>query len=293
MRARVVAVNGVPAERVTTTPETAWGLRGDRGLTYSARPPEGSRLVAGTWWPADYDGPPLLSFDAALAAGWGVKVGDVIRVNLLGRDIDLTVANLRDIQWRGMGINFSFVASPGLLARAPHSHIATVRTEPGSEAGLLRRVTDALPNVSAIRVAEVLGAVSALMERIAGALAATGGLTLAAGALVLAGAVAAGQQRRIRQAVVLKTLGATRRQIRTAWMVEFGLLGAAAGALAGLVGTGASWAVMRFVMRAEWTFLPWTLAATVAGCVAMMLLFGFAGTEAALRTRAAFYLRNE
>ena len=275
------------------TPDTAWALRGDRGLTYSATPPEGTRLVAGEWWRADYDGPPLVSFDAALAAGWGVKLGDVIRVNLLGRDIDLKVANLREIAWRTLGINFALVASPGLLARAPHTHIATVRAEPAARAGLLRRVTDALPNVSGIAVAEVLAAVSGLMEQIAGALAATGSLTLASGALVLVGAVAAGQQRRIRQAVVLKTLGATRRQIRTAWMVEFGLLGAAAGLLAGAVGTAASWGVMTYVMGTDWSFMPGTLALTVLSCIAMMLVFGFIGTETALRARAAPMLRNE
>ncbi|MCX7381391.1 MAG: ABC transporter permease, partial [Alphaproteobacteria bacterium] len=293
LRARIVSVNGTPAERVKATPDTAWALRGDRGLTYSATPPDGTRLVAGTWWPADYEGPPLVSFDAALAAGWGVGLGDVIRINLLGRDIDLKVANLREIAWRTLGINFALVASPGLLARAPHTHIATVRVEPAARGLLLRRVTDALPNVSGIAVAEVLAAISGLMEQIAGALAATGSLTLASGGLVLVGAVAAGQQRRIRQAVVLKTLGATRRQIRIAWMVEFGLLGAAAGLLAGAVGTAASWGVMTYVMGTDWSFMPGTLALTVLSCIMMMLVFGFLGTEAALRARAAPMLRNE
>ena len=293
LRARIVAVNGIPAERVRATPDTAWALRGDRGLTYAATPPEGTRLAAGAWWPADYDGPPLVSFDAALAAGWSVKIGDTIRINVLGRDIDLQVANLRDIAWRSMGINFSLVASPGLLARAPHTHIATVRAEPAIQARLLRSVTDALPNVSGIRVADVLAAVSDLLEQIAGALAATGSLTLVSGALVLVGAVIAGQQRRIRQAVVLKTLGATRRQIRAAWMVEFGLLGATAGILAATVGTAASWGVMTYMMKTDWSFLPMTLAATVLGCILLMLVFGFLGTEAALRAKAAPMLRNE
>ena len=135
LRARVVAVNGVPAERVAATPDTAWALRGDRGLTYAHAMPEGTRLVAGTWWPADYDGPPLVSFDAKLARGWGVHVGDTIRVNVLGRDIDFRVASLRDIAWRSLGINFTLVASPGLLERAPHTHIATAARRPGRAGG--------------------------------------------------------------------------------------------------------------------------------------------------------------
>ena len=293
MRARIVAVNGVPADQVRATPDTQWALRGDRGLTYAGAEPAGTRLVAGTWWPADYDGPPLVSFDANLAHGWNVHVGDTIRVNVLGRDLDLKIANLRDIAWRTLGLNFAMVASPGMLAHAPQSHIATVHTTPAAEAPALRAVTDALPNVSGIRVADVLGAVAALVGKIAAALAATGTVTLAAGALVLMGAVAAGQRRRIADAVVLKAVGATAGQIRTAWLTEFGLIGVAAGLLAACVGTAASWAVTRFVMHADWVFLPGVLSLTVGGCTALMLLFGYLGTESALRVRAGPLLRNE
>ena len=293
LRARLVAVNGVPADQVHATPETQWALRGDRGLTYSRTVPDGSRLVAGEWWPADYAGAPLVSFDAGLARGWGVGIGDTLRVNVLGRDIDLRIASLRDIAWRSLSINFTMVASPGLLERAPHTHIATVRAAAADEGAVLRAVTDALPNVSGIRVADVLGAVAALVGKIAAALAATGSVTLASGALVLVGAVAAGQRRRMAEAVVLKTLGATRRQIRAAWLVEFGLIGAAAGLIAALVGTLASWGVVRFLMRADWVFLPGILAATIGGCIVLMLGFGYAGTASALRARAAPFLRNE
>jgi putative ABC transport system permease protein len=154
-------------------------------------------------------------------------------------------------------------------------------------------VTDALPNVTGIAVDEILKSLAELLGRIAAAVAATGSLTLAAGVLVLGGAVAAGQGRRVRQAVILKSLGATRAQIRTAWLVEFGALGLAAGAVAALVSTAASWAVMHFLLHADWVFLPGRLAATVLGALALMLIAGHLGTAAALRARAAPYLRNE
>ncbi len=293
LRARLVSLNGVPVDQVHVKPGSEWALRGDRGLTYSAAVPRGSVVVAGQWWPADYAGPPLVSLDAGLANGWNLKLGDTIRANVLGRDIDFKIANLRDIEWRQLTINFTLVASPGLLEHAPHMHIATVRDAPGEDAPLLRAVNDALPNVTGIRVADILQSVADLVGKLAAALAAAGTVTLASGALVLASAVAAGQQRRVAEAVVLKTLGATRAQIRTAWMVEFGAIGVTAGLIAAALGTLASWGVVHFLMQAPWSFLPGILLATVGGCIVLMLGFGYAGTAAALRVRPARYLRNE
>ena len=293
LRARLIAVNGVPVDRMQVSPESAWALRGDRGLTYAAEIPEDTRIVAGHWWPANYTGKPLISFDSGLAKGWGVGIGDVIRVNVLGRDIDLTIASLRDIAWRSLSINFAMVASPGFLEGAPHTTIATVRVPDDQPAGLLRRVSDALPNVTGIRVEDILRAIADLIDRIATALTATGSLTLLAGGLVLVGAVAAGQRKRTRDAVVLKVLGASRSQIRGAWMVEFGVIGAAAGMIAAGVGTAASYGVLHFVMNSPWSFLPGTLAATIGISTLAMLVLGFVGTEAALRAPASPWLRDE
>ena len=292
LRARIVAVNGVPAEQVKTTPETAWALRGDRGLTYSVAPPDGTRVIAGQWWAADYAGPPLVSFDAKIAQGWGIGLGAVIRVNVLGRDIDMTIASLRDIAWQSLALNFVMVASPGLLSSAPHTNIATVRIDGPGQGALLRAVTDALPNVTGVRVEDVLAALAVLLDQVAAALAATGALTLVTGAIVLVGAMAAGQRRRTREAVILRTLGATRAQVRSAWLVEFGILGLTAGGVAGIVGSAASYAVAHYILHTQWVFLPGTLILTLAGSLAMMLLFGYVGTAAALRAKPASMLRN-
>ena len=290
---RIVSLKGVPAERAHVAPGSQWALRGDRGLTYSASVPDGSHVTAGTWWPVDYKGPPLVSLEDRLAQDWGLRVGDTLRANVLGRDIEFRVANLRTINWRALSINFFMVASPGLLEHAPQMHIATLRDPPSQDAALLRRVTDALPNVTGIRVADILASVADLVGKLGAALAVAGGVTLSSGALVLAGAVAAGQRRRIAEAVVLRTLGATRGQVRAAWLTEFGAIGAAAGLIAAGIGTLASWAVMRFALDAPWSFLPGTLAATVLGCVVLMLGFGYAGTAAALLVRPARLLRNQ
>ncbi len=293
LRARVVSIKNVPVEQAAVSPETAWALKGDRGLTYAATPPENTRLVAGQWWPPDYDGPPLVSMDAAMAKGWHVGIGDTIRVNVLGRDIDLTVASLRDIAWQTLSINFFMVASPGVLSHAPHTHIATVRVDPVHEAALLRTVTDALPNVTGIRVADVLATLTALLDQIANALAATGLLTLLAGLLVLVSAVAAGQRRRTREAIILRVLGATSSQIRAAWLVEFGLVGLGSGVIAALVGAAASFGVTHYILHTDWAFSGRILILTLAGGLATMLVFGYAGLTATSRARPAQLLRNE
>ncbi|RKK01904.1 FtsX-like permease family protein [Pseudoroseomonas wenyumeiae] len=293
LRARIVSVKGVPADQVQATEDTRWALSGDRGLTYAATPPEGTRITEGRWWAPDYKGAPLVSLDANLARGWNVALGDEIVVNVLGRDVPLKVASLRQIEWQGLGLNFTLIASPGLLEAAPHTHIATLRGDAAQDAAVLRAVTDAFPNVSGIRVRDALDAVGTIMQKLGTAISAVAAVTLLAGGLVLAGAMAAGQRRRVRDAVVLKVIGATRAQVRRAWMVEFGLLGFTAGVLAAAIGTAASWGVARYVMKTDWVFLPVTLAVTVLGCTLLTLVLGYAGTALALRARPAPLLRNE
>ena len=293
LRARIVAVNNIPAAQFADNPQAGWAVRGDRGLTYAALPPTGTQLVEGKWWSADYSGKPLLSLDDGLAQGLGVGVGDVIRVNVLGREIDLTVASTRRIAWRSLSMNYAMVASPGLLAAAPHTNIATLRSDPGQDGAILRAVADALPNVTGIHVADILATVAALVRKLATALAATGAIGLVSGGLVLAGAIAAGQQRRAREAVILKTLGATSGQIRLAFLVEFGTIGAVGGVLAGLIGCAASYAVVSRVMGEDWRFTPLPLLATLAASIVVTLGFGLLSTQGALAAKPAAFLRNE
>jgi len=293
LRGRITAVDGVPVDQAVIAPDARWATRNERGLTYAASPPDGSTVVAGEWWPADYDGPPLLSFDAELAAGMGLDIGDTMTLNVLGRDVTATIANLRRIDWATLGINFTIVFAPGTLEGAPQTHIATVHVPPEEESRLLRAVTDALPNVSAIRVKDALEAINKIIGDIADAMRLTASVALIAGMLVLAGAVTAGHQRRVYDAVVLKVLGARRADVLRAFLLEYGLMGLAAGLIAAALGTLAGWAVITGVMEAEWTFLPVTVAITGAACVALTLLFGFAGTWRALNRKAAPLLRNE
>jgi putative ABC transport system permease protein len=294
LRGRITRLNGTPVEAATVAPEAQWAVRGDRGLTYAAEPPPGSRLAAGSWWPADYRGPPLVSFDAELAQGMGLKVGDTLTVDLLGREVTARIASLRRIEWARLGINFAIVFAPGTLETAPQTHLAAVYVAPGeTENALVRQITDRFPNVSAIPVSEALAAVARVVGTIGAALRFVALTTLTAGALVLGGAVAAGHRRRVYDAVVLKVLGARRRLIAAAFVIEYGLLGLATAVIAAGLGTVAAYVLVTGPMNANWVFLPMPLLATLALALLLTLGLGFAGTWRALGAKPARYLRNE
>jgi putative ABC transport system permease protein len=274
----------------------AWVLQGDRGMTIATNPPEGSRIIAGKWWPADYSGPPLVSMDAEIAAGLGLGLGDPITVNVLGRNITARLANLRDVDWRSFGINFVMVFSPATFAGAPFSELATV-TLPKAVAGdqdlaLLRAVAQSFPSVVSLRVKDALEAIKDVMDRLALAVRAAAGIALLAATLVLGGALAAGQETRLREAVILKTLGATRRRLMAALLWEFGLLGLATALFGIIAGSLAAYAVVHFVLKLGFDWL-WPLAAFAAlGAMTVAIVLGLAATWRVLGRKPSPYLRN-
>ena len=293
LRGRILRIAGKPASEAAIHPSARWLLRGDRGITWSAAPSADMALIEGRWWPADYAGPPLISLSHDAAAGLGLGVGDTLTVDVLGRAITGKIANIREVRWRSLRINFVMVFSPGVLEGAPQTHLATLKAPDKALAGIEAAVTDRFPNVTAIRVGEVLDLVREVLDRIAATVRVAAGVTLLAGILVLAGAAAAGHRRRVYDSVVLKVLGATRRRVLVAYAIEYGLLGAATAVVAGFVGTVAAWAAVTQMMEFEWLFQPWIALATVAGSAALTLAFGFVGTWRALGDKAAPLLRNE
>ena len=293
LRGRIVRIDGVPVEQATVAPEAAWAVRGDRALTYAATLPEDAKIVAGSWWPEDYSGEPIMSFDAKLAQGFGVEVGDFLTLNVLGREIDVRIASLREIDWRAVPFDFALILAPGTLDGAPHTHIAAVYTGANDETAVEKAVSDQFENITAIRVREALEAVNSMIEGIGQGIRAAASVAIIVGALVVAGAIAAGRQRRQYDAVIFKVLGATRRRIAASFLMEYGLLGLATGMAAAIVGTTVAWAVTVFLMRMPWVFLPGAVTATIVACVILTLLMGFAGTWRVLGQKSSPYLRNE
>jgi putative ABC transport system permease protein len=292
LRGRVAMINGTSADEVPVEQDGAWFAHNEIGFTYLSEMPDQTELTAGTWWAGDYRGEALISLGDHIAGHYRLKPGDSVTFNILGRKITAKIANLRKIDWTQMRMNFAVIFSPGTLEGAPQVHIATTRTSPGMETTLRDAVTSALPNVSAIGVGDVLETITGMFNRIAAAIRSAAVVTLIAGILVLAGALAAGYRRRVYDAVIMKVLGATRRDVGTAYVIEYMILGVATAALAGVVGTAASWGVMTQFMAGEWIFLPVAAAITAGGGIVVTVALGFAGTWQALGQKAASVLRQ-
>ncbi|MFN3867547.1 MAG: ABC transporter permease [Hyphomicrobiaceae bacterium] len=297
LRGRLVRLGDRAVETIKAPPEADWVLRGDRGLSYSDAVPLGSEVVAGTWWAKDYAGEPLVSFEAELARQLGVAIGDTVTVNVLGRNITARISNLRHVNWESLAINFVMVFSPNTLAGAPHNLLATVtlpeQVSLADEAQVARAIGKAYPTVTVIRVKDAIASFGAILEKVMLAVRAAGSVTLAAGALVLAGALATAQRRRILEAVILKALGATRRRIMASHVLEYVLIAGATAGLAVLFGALAAWIALERVMDVRFVFSGSAVALALGVASTLVLVFGAFGTWQVLRSRPVPYLRSQ
>lgn len=291
LRGFVTGINGVRAVEADIDPEADWVLQGDRGMTYASHPPEGAQLVEGSWWPEDYIGDPLVSFSAEEAAGLGLTVGSTVTVNVLGRPLTATVANLREIEWRGLGMNFLMVFTPASLSAAPHTHIATVYLPDDQSRSFQQSLAACCPEATAVSVREGVETVRATLTQIAAAALWGSGVTLLTGLAVLVGVAAAGQRRQLYESAIFKALGATRREILGIIALKWALLGAAAALIALVLGAGGAWAVLRFVMETEFVFSAQVSIVTVLAGAGASLAAGVIFAGSALRASPATLLR--
>ncbi len=282
LRGIITRINDRPAREVAGD---HWVLDGDRGVTYSDRPPSNAKVTQGTWWTPDHDGPPQISFADEEAVEMGLTLGDQITVNILGRDITATLTSLRDVDFSTAGMGFILSMTPNTLAGAPHSYIATVYADPGAEAAILRDLTSAYPNITAIRVRDAIDRVADLLAGLAAATSYGAGISLITGFLVLIGAAAAGEPARTYEAAVLKTLGAARRRILISFALRAALLGAAAGSVALAAGILGGWLVSTRVLETTFVVIwPSALGIVLGGITATLLAsLGFAWRPLAAR----------
>jgi putative ABC transport system permease protein len=295
LRGRIVAARGVRAEDLKPSADSEWVLQSDRGLTYTGEIPGGSKIVEGKWWGADYDGPPLVSIEKKIADGLGLKIGDQIVVNVLGRDIPATIGNLRTVDWQSLGINFVLVFSPNAFKGAPHTHIATLteaHPDPAGDASIVKSVADAFPTVTSVRVREALETIGTVVTNLVTAIRGASAVTLISAILVLGGALAAGHRHRVYDAVILKTLGATRARLLGAYALEYLMIGLATAVFGVIAGSVAAWLIVTRLMTLSFVWQAGSAAGVVATALVVTVGLGLVGTLLALNQKPATVLRN-
>ncbi|WP_434054840.1 MAG: ABC transporter permease [Roseibium sp.] len=297
LRGRIVSLNDIPSDQFEPAQEGSdWVLRGDRGITYETALPENSKLTEGSWWPEDYSGVPLVSFDAEAATDLGLNIGDKVTVNVLGREISAEIANFRDIEWQSLSINFVMVFSPNTFAGAPHAHLMTLGWEEDvptqTELDLLKTVSNTFPTVTSVRVKDAIAQVNDLVAQLAWAIRGASSITLIASVLVLAGALAAGHRNRIYDAVILKTIGATRPRLILAYGMEYAILGLTTAVFALVAGGIAAWFVITRIMEGSFVLMPVTAAGAALVALVLTVGFGLIGTWRILGEKPAPVLRN-
>ena len=300
LRGRIVAARGVKAEDLKPSSDAEWVLQSDRGLTYTNEIPKGSKVVEGEWWPPDYAGPPLVSFEKKLADGLGLKIGDNVTVNVLGRDITAKISNMRTLDWQSLGINFVLVFSPNAFKGAPHTHIATLteahdhpaQDTSESDAAIVKAVAGAFPTITSVRVREALETVGTVVTNLVLAIRGASAVTLVSAILVLGGALAAGHRHRVYDAVILKTLGATRARLLGAYALEYLMIGFATALFGVVAGSVAAWAIVTRLMTLGFIWQAGSALAVVGAALVVTVGLGLAGTLLALSQKPATVLRN-
>ncbi|MFC3102108.1 ABC transporter permease [Altererythrobacter lauratis] len=297
LRGQVIAYGDPKSPTVVSEldelPDGAWALRGERGLTYSVALPQGNVLTRGEWWPAIYNGEPLVSVDEELARAADLKLGDIITVSVLGVQKTARIASFRRLDWESMGFNYVFVFSPNALADAPHNVAATISLPEGTEVPtLLRDLARAFPSSSVVEVGPILEEARRILDQVSLAILAAASVAVLAGIAVLLGAIAAARAARIYDTVILRVLGASRNQLLGLQLAEFGLLAVILAGVSLALGTGLAWAVITQLFEFDW--LPdWPRILAVLGAgLALVLGFAFAASLPVLRAKPAQTLRT-
>jgi putative ABC transport system permease protein len=291
MRGTITGYGTTNVADLAEIPEGAWALRGERGLTYAEALPAGSTLTEGRWWPAGYRGPPLVSVDERLKEVLGLKLGDELRYSVFGVERSARIASFRRIDWDTLGFNFVLVFSPNALADVPHNLSATIVLGDRSDVAVREAVVTRFPSTSLVPVRDVLEQVGEVAAGVSAAIAWAASAAILAGIAVLAGTSAAMRAARSYDGVVLRVLGATRRQLLRLQALEFALLAALVAIVALGLGLIGAWLIVTQLFEFVWAPDPLAVAATLGIGLVAVLAVGLITSLPALGGRPSRALR--
>ena len=270
-----------------------WVIRGDRGVTYFEELPKRFNLTKGQLWPKDYSGATQISFAAEQAEELGIGIGDSVTVNIMGREITGEITSLRNVDFSSAGIGFVIAMNPSALKTAPHSFIMTIYASNEAETAVFNNLSSRFSNITLIKVRNVIERVSNLLSSIATASSYGALTTLAMGFLVLLGSAASGQSARSYDAAILKTLGATRKDLIISYIIRFSLVGATAGLVAIFFAVGGAWCITSLVLELPFKIIWDTALMIIIGGLIANLVAGLYFTTQALKVKPANFLRAQ
>ncbi|MBI2189365.1 MAG: FtsX-like permease family protein [Acidobacteria bacterium] len=308
LRARVTAVQGREMDLDSYRETRGRGLAREYTVTYRAHLEANEALVDGAWWdevPPPPAGEAQVSIeerfsdrdtDGNFRLGSRIQVGDQMRFDVLGRTITARVTSVRRVDWQDFRAGgFMFVFRPGTFDGAPHTYISALQAprDPTARARMQAVLANRFPNVSAIDLREILQIIQTVVNNVTLAVTVVGMLVLLSGGLILVGAVSMTKFRRVYEAAILKTLGASSRRIAAMLVLEYGVLGAIAGTVGAAAAIVLSWAVARFALELPWEPTPAISLAGVAATAILVAAIGVLASIDVLRHKPLATLRAE
>ena len=303
VRSRIGAIDGKavdPAEHKGK--RNGWYFTREYVLTESSTLPKDNLIVKGQWWSAnqrngvqaDSDHSDIrVSVEDEAARNLGLGLGTTIEFDIQGAPLSAVVESTRKVDWGSFSTNFFMILSPGSLSGAPLTYIATAKVDPAEEVPLQQALVGALPNVTAIKIGDVLANVARLLEQLAWAIQGMALLSIISGVVVMVAALSSTRYRRLRESAILKAIGGTRRLIVQSFAVEFAIVGG----LAGLIGVGLasalSWAILHFFLDLSWAFQPTVLGWSLLSTLGLAIIVGFLSTFRMLGEPPLAVLRQE
>jgi putative ABC transport system permease protein len=294
--ARIAAIDGVTSEELVRRPGPRsggrrWALTREQRLTYMDELPADNVIIEGSLW-SDPDRAEV-SVEEEFAGDAGVGIGSTLRFDVQGVPVDLVVTSIRTVDWQTFGINFFLVVEPGVLDQAPQQRLAAARLPRGAEQRFQDAIAAKYPNITLLRIREILEKILTVLGRISLGIRFLGGFTVVAGIAILAGAISAGSVRRGREVALLKTLGMTRRGVAATFAVEYALIGLVAGVIGAAGGTVLAWGVLTRGFEIPWKLDPASITVAIAASVLLTILAGLAASLRALERRPIEVLRSE
>ncbi len=293
LRGRIVKINDAAIDVEKIDPNYRWVVENERGLTYANTLPRGNTITSGTWWPKDHQGKALVSLAEDVAKAIGVKVGDRVTFGALGREIVAEVANIREVNWSSLQMNFAIVLSPEAFGDLPANYLATVMAEDASHGAVLRLLAEKYPSVTVVRLKDALRQVASLFDAVSLVIITVAALTILIGLFVIGAALNATLQTRMYESVILKVLGQTRWDVLAMLRRELTLLTAITALLALVIGGLIARVIGKLMMLPRFE-MAWEVPAVALALAfpAAWLLVGVASGKLTAARPLAF-LRNE